>query len=86
MCVVCLPPAVGMSRHEDFQPKEISTIQCPTTGAPPTSSFPGTTKTKSPQVAVIPPLVDLTRVASDTGDEEKKQKKDDTQKGLLNAT
>ena len=64
----CSSTAVGMSGHRDFQPKQISTIQCNTGSS---------TATKSPQVAVIPPLVDLTKVPldSDSG------KKDDKSKG-----
>ena len=67
----CLSTTVGTSGREDFQPKQISTIQCHT------GSSSTTTGTKSPQVAVIPPLVDLTKVTSDSDN----GKKDDKSKG-----
>ncbi|CAI8028991.1 hypothetical protein GBAR_LOCUS16491 [Geodia barretti] len=58
----------GTSGREDFQPKHISTIQCHT------GSSSTTTGTKSPQVAVIPPLVDLTKVTSDSDNGKKDDK------------
>ena len=70
-----------MPGSEDFQPKQIATVQCQTGSASPGA----TTKSKSPQVAVIPPLVDLTKVASETGpgEEGKNQKKEEKSKGQL---
>ena len=70
-----------MPGSEDFQPKQIATVQCQTGSASPGA----TTKSKSPQVAVIPPLVDLTKVASEPGpgEEGKNQRKEEKSKGQL---
>ena len=70
-----LSAAVGMAGKEDFQPKQISTIPYHTGSSP---------ETKSPQVAVIPPLVDLTKVTTGS-DEGKTPSKDEKSKGLPKA-
>ena len=54
---------ISQVQREDFQPKQISTIQTQT----------GPSGTKSPQVAVIPPLVDLTKLPAESRDEESPQ-------------
>ena len=51
-------------QQDEFQPKPIATVRGQTS----------TAGTKSPQVAVIPPLVDLTKVTTDDTEEDEKSK------------
>lgn len=60
------PLTVNVSKvqRDDFHPKPIATVQ----------SQMGSTGTKSPQVAVIPPLVDLTKVSGEGKDQDNDDK------------
>lgn len=61
----CVAVSISQVQREDF--KQNSTIQSQT----------GLLGTKSPQVAVIPPLVDLTKVAVEPGEGKSPQDKDE---------
>ena len=63
---------VSKVQRDDFHPKPITAVQ----------SQMGSSGTKSPQVAVIPPLVDLTKVS----EEGKSQDNDDKSNGKVTSS
>ena len=72
------PLTVNVSKvqQDDFHPKQIATIQ----------SQMGSSGTKSPQVAVIPPLVDLTKVSGEGNSQDSDDKSNGKKNSFLYCT